>query len=139
MKIGIASTDIAVELKDFIIEYLNSKDIEIVDFSKNNITSLDYGELVGNAILNKEIDGGILICGTGFGISISANKLPGIRACVCSEPYTAKISKQNSDSNIIAFGSKVVGKGLAQMIVDTWINTKYEESDFVCECMKDIN
>ncbi|MBQ5806169.1 MAG: RpiB/LacA/LacB family sugar-phosphate isomerase, partial [Lachnospiraceae bacterium] len=69
---------------------------------------------------------GVLICGTGVGISIAANKVKGVRACVCSEPYTAKLSKMHNNSNIIAFGARVVGSEMAKMIVDTWLETEYE-------------
>ncbi|MBQ1240435.1 MAG: ribose 5-phosphate isomerase B, partial [Lachnospiraceae bacterium] len=73
-----------------------------------------------------EADCGVLICGTGVGISIAANKVKGVRACVCSEPYTAKLSKMHNNSNIIAFGARVVGSEMAKMIVDTWLETEYE-------------
>jgi ribose 5-phosphate isomerase B len=72
------------------------------------------------------VDGGILICGTGVGISLSANKVHGIRACVCSDPYTAKLSKQHNNTNIIAFGARVIGIETAKMIVDEWLNARYE-------------
>ena len=72
-----------------------------------------------------EVEGGILICGTGVGISLAANKVKGIRACVCSEPYTAKLSKQHNNTNIIAFGARVIGVELAKMIVDEWINAEF--------------
>ena len=73
-----------------------------------------------------EVDGGVLICGTGVGISLAANKVKGIRACVCSEPYSAKLSKQHNNTNIIAFGARVIGVETAKMIVDEWLNAEYE-------------
>ena len=73
-----------------------------------------------------EVDYGILICGTGVGISLAANKIKGIRACVCSEPYTAKLSKMHNNSNILAFGARVVGEDLAKMIVEEWLSAEYE-------------
>mgnify|MGYP000791897742 CR=1 FL=1 len=73
-----------------------------------------------------EFEKGILICGTGIGISIAANKVKGIRACVCSEPYTAKLSRMHNNSNILAFGARVVGSELAKMIVDEWLNASFE-------------
>lgn len=72
-----------------------------------------------------EADCGILICGTGVGISLAANKVKGIRCCVCSEPYTAKLSKQHNNTNILAFGARVVGPDLAKMIVDEWLNAEF--------------
>jgi len=72
------------------------------------------------------VDGGILICGTGVGISLAANKLKGIRCAVCSEPFTARLSKQHNNTNMIAFGARVVGSGLAKMIVDAWLDAEFE-------------
>ena len=73
-----------------------------------------------------EADGGVLICGTGVGISLAANKVKGVRACVCSEPYTAKLSRMHNDSNVLAFGARVIGVELAKMIVDEWLNASFE-------------
>ncbi len=84
------------------------------------------GEKVANALISGEIDKGILICGTGVGISLSANKVNGIRAVVCSEPYTAALSRSHNNTNILAFGSRVVGIEAAKMIVDSWLTTEYE-------------
>lgn len=81
---------------------------------------------VANAVASKEFDKGILICGTGVGISLAANKVNGIRAVVCSEPYSALLSRQHNDTNILAFGARVVGLDLALMIVDTWLSGVYE-------------
>ena len=77
-------------------------------------------------VAKQEVDAGILICGTGVGISLAANKVQGIRACVCSEPYSAKLSKQHNNTNIIAFGARVIGVETAKMIVDEWLNAEYE-------------
>ena len=77
-------------------------------------------------VASGEVDYGILICGTGVGISLAANKIKGIRACVCSEPYTAKLSKMHNNSNILAFGARVVGEDLAKMIVEEWLSAEYE-------------
>ena len=81
---------------------------------------------MANAVVSGEVDCGVLICGTGVGISLAANKVNGIRACVCSEPYSAKLSKQHNNSNIIAFGARVIGVETAKMIVDEWLNAEYE-------------
>ena len=77
-------------------------------------------------VASGEVDGGVLICGTGVGISLAANKVKGIRACVCSDPYTARLSKQHNNSNIIAFGARVIGVETAKMIVDEWLDAEYE-------------
>ena len=81
---------------------------------------------MARAVANKEFDFGILICGTGIGISLAANKVKGIRAAVCSEPYSAKLSRAHNNANIIAFGSRVVGSSLAEMIVEEFLTAEYE-------------
>ena len=117
------------ELKQEIKKYLGEKGIEYKDYGCDSLDSVDYpiyAKKVAHAILDGECEKGILICGTGLGISLAANKVKGIRACVCSEPFTAKMSRAHNDCNILAFGARVVGGELAKMIVDTWINTEFE-------------
>ncbi len=129
MKIGIGNDHSALEMKAEIIEFLEEKGYEIVDFGTNSSESCDYpkyGEAVGRAVAAKEVDLGILICGTGLGISLAANKVKGVRAAVCSEPFTAKMSRAHNDCNVLAFGARVVGAELAKMIVDVWLNTEFE-------------
>lgn len=129
MKIGIGNDHSALELKAEIIEFVKSKGHEVVDFGTNSTESCNYpvyGEAVARAVVAKEVDCGILICGTGLGISLAANKVKGIRAAVCSEPFTAKMSRAHNNCNILAFGARVVGAELAKMIVDTWLNTEFE-------------
>lgn len=128
MKIGIGNDHVAYQFKIEIVEHLKSLGHEVVDFGHHNEERTDYtiyGEAVANAVVNKEVDCGILICGTGVGISISANKVNGIRAVVCSEPYTAMLSKEHNNTNILAFGARVVGSELAKMIVDSWLGAEY--------------
>ena len=81
---------------------------------------------VARLVADGVVDGGVLICGTGVGISLAANKVRGIRACVCSEPYTARLSRQHNNANIIAFGARVIGIETARMIVDEWLEAEYE-------------
>ena len=129
MKIAIANDHSAVELKNIIKEHLESKGYEVLNLGTDSTESCGYpvyGEKVGRAVADGEADLGIAICGTGVGISLAANKVKGIRACVCSEPFTAKMSRAHNDCNILAFGARVVGGELAKMIVDTWINTEFE-------------
>ena len=117
------------ELKQEIQKYLDEKGIEYKDYGCDSLDSVDYpiyAKKVAHAILDGECEKGILICGTGLGISLAANKVKGIRACVCSEPFTAKMSRAHNDCNVLAFGARVVGGELAKMIVDTWINTEFE-------------
>ena len=119
MKIGIGNDHSALELKAEIVEFLKEKGHEVVDYGTYTTDSCDYpvyGEKVARAVVAGEVEKGILICGTGLGISLAANKVKGIRACVCSEPFTAKMSRAHNDCN---------GE-LAKMIVDTWINTEFE-------------
>ena len=129
MKIGIGNDHSALELKAEIIDSLKEKGHEVVDYGTNSPESCDYpiyGEKVARAVAAGEVEKGILICGTGLGISIAANKVEGMRAVVCSEPFTAKMSRAHNDCNILAFGARVVGAELAKMIVDTWLNTEFE-------------
>ena len=125
MKIGIGNDHAAVDMKNEISEYLKEKGYEVVNYGTDSNESCDYpvyGEKVGEAVAHGDVDLGILICGTGVGISLAANKVEGIRAVVCSEPYTAKLSRQNNNTNILAFGARVIGIETAKMIVDGWIN-----------------
>lgn len=129
MKIAIGCDHVGFEIKEKIIKYLENKDIEVTDFGTTNSERTDYpiyGEAVAHAVADKKCDKGILICGTGVGISLAANKVKGIRAVVCSEPYSALLSRQHNDTNILAFGARVVGLDLALMIVDAWLSGEYE-------------
>lgn len=129
MKIAIGNDHVAVEMKQEIIKLLEEKGYEVINYGTDASDSADYpvyGEMVANAVVNKEADLGILICGTGVGISLSANKVPGIRAVVCSEPYTAKLSREHNNTNILAFGARVIGVEMAKMIVEQWLETKFQ-------------
>lgn len=129
MKIAIGNDHVAVEMKWEIKEYLESKGIEVVNVGTDHTERFNYpisGYKVAKMVTEKKVDAGILICGTGVGISLAANKVQGIRACVCSDPYTAKLSKQHNNTNILAFGARVIGIETAKMIVDEWLNAEYE-------------
>ena len=129
MKIGIGNDHVAVELKNVIKEHLEDLGREVVDFGTNSAERFDYpiaGYKVGKAVASGAVDRGVLICGTGVGISLAANKVRGVRACVCSEPYSAKLSREHNNTNIIAFGARVVGPELAKMIVDAWLGAEFE-------------
>lgn len=129
MKIAMGNDHSAIELKNIIKEFVESKGYEVIDFGTNTPESCDYpvfGEKVGRAVASGEADLGIVICGTGVGISLAANKVKGIRACVCSEPYTAKLSRMHNNSNVLAFGARVVGSEMAKMITEEWLDAKYE-------------
>lgn len=129
MKIAIGNDHTALEMKEAIIAHLEENGYEVLDLGTNSTDSCDYpvyGEKVGRAVVDGEADLGIAICGTGVGISLAANKVKGVRACVCSEPYTAKLSRMHNDSNVLAFGARVIGVELAKMIVDEWLNASFE-------------
>lgn len=129
MKLAIGNDHVAVEMKNEIKAYLQQKGIEVVDVGTNSPERFNYpisGYRVAKLVAAGEVDGGVLICGTGVGISLAANKVRGIRACVCSEPYSAKLSKQHNNTNIIAFGARVIGIETAKMIVDEWLGASYE-------------
>ena len=129
MKLAIGSDHVGFELKPLIIDYLEELGHEVTDFGPFSTERTDYpiyGKKVAEEVAAGHFDGGVLICGTGVGISISANKVKGIRAVVCSEPYSAKLSKEHNNTNIVAFGSRVVGSELAKMIVKEWLEAIYE-------------
>lgn len=129
MKIAIGNDHVAVELKNHITKYVEAKGYTVVNFGTDSSESCDYpiyGEKVARAVASGECDLGILICGTGIGISLAANKVKGIRAAVCSEPYSARLTRQHNNANIIAFGARVVGQAMAEMIVDEFLNAEYE-------------
>ncbi len=129
MRIAMGNDHTALEMKRELKEYLEQAGYTVLDYGTHTAERCDYpvyGEAVANAIVAGEADCGVLICGTGVGISLAANKVRGIRACVCSEPYTARLSKQHNNSNIIAFGARVIGIETAKMILDEWLNASYE-------------
>ena len=129
MKIAIGNDHAAVELKNHIKKYVEDMGHTVINFGTDTTDSCDYpiyGEKVGRAVADGEADLGILICGTGIGISLAANKVKGVRAAVCSEPYSAKLTRMHNDANIIAFGARVVGEAMAEMIVYEFLNAKYE-------------
>ena len=128
-KIAIASDHGGFELKETVIAHLLNDGWEIDDLGPNNEDSVDYpdyGIKLAEIIANKKAERGIVICGTGVGMSIVVNRFPGIRGTLCSDIYTAKMSREHNDSNILIMGGRVIGKGLASEIVDTWLNTAFE-------------
>ena len=129
MKIAIGSDHAAYEFKEQIKDYIISKGHQIKDFgtySLERVDYCDYGFIVGEAVANGEFERGVIICGTGIGISIAANKVKGIRCVVCSEPYSARLSRQHNNTNMLSMGARVVGIEVAKMIVDEWLNATFE-------------
>ena len=129
MRIAIGNDHTAVALKQHIQTYLEQKGYEIYNVGTDSTQRTDYpvyGQAVAKEVISGRCELGILICGTGIGISLAANKIHGIRAAVCSEPYSARLSRQHNNANIIAFGARVVGESLAEMIVDEFLAAEYE-------------
>ena len=129
MKIAIGNDHAAVALKNEMVAYLQGLGHEVVNFGTDTNDSCNYpefGEAVGRAVVAKEVDCGVLICGIGIGISIAANKVKGVRAAVVSEPVSARLTKLHNDANIIAFGARIVGSEMAKAILDAYLGTEYE-------------
>ncbi len=129
MTIAIGCDHAGVELKQEIIAFLKDLHIECIDYGTDSTESVDYpdfGEKVSEAVSSDKIQKGILICGTGIGMSIVANKFPGVRASLCNELFTAKMSRLHNDANILVLGGRIVGRDLAKEIVKTWVSTPFE-------------
>jgi len=130
MKIAIGADHSAVDLKQVIITHLKTKNIEVINVGTDDKAATDYplyAEKVSKAIQTHEADAGILICGTGIGMSMAANKFEGIRAASVSEPFSAKASKEHNNANVLCFGARVVGDELAKMIVDSYLDASFQE------------
>ncbi|MGI6109575.1 MAG: ribose 5-phosphate isomerase B [Eubacteriaceae bacterium] len=129
MKIAIGNDHAGVELKNEITEHLQERGIEVINFGTDTAESVDYpvyGKKVAHAVADGQADLGVLVCGTGVGISLAANKVHGIRAVVCSEPFSARLSRQHNNSNILSMGARVIGPGTAMDIVDAWLDAEFE-------------
>jgi ribose 5-phosphate isomerase B len=129
MKVAIGCDHAGVELKEELLSLLKQMGIECEDFGTNSTQSVDYpdfGEKVSSAVSKGEVERGILICGTGIGMSIVANKFPNVRAALCNEPFSAKMSRLHNDANILVIGGRVTGKALAREITKLWLETSFE-------------
>lgn len=129
MTIAIGCDHAGFELKKEIISLLDDLHIECIDYGTEGTQSVDYpdfGEKVSAAVSSGKIDKGILICGTGIGMSIVANKFPNVRASLCNELFTAKMSRLHNDANILVLGGRIIGKDLAKEIVRIWVSTNFE-------------
>ena len=129
MKIAIGNDHAALELKNHIVDYLIREGHEVVNFGTDAPASTDYpiyGARVAHAVANGECERGVVICGTGIGISISANKVKGIRCALCSEPVSAKLTRQHNDANVLAMGARIIGPAMAEEIVHTFLTTEFE-------------
>lgn len=129
MKIALGCDHGGLELKKEIVKYLEAAGHTYQDFGTNTTDSCDYpvyGQIVAENVASGAFDKGIIICGTGQGIALAANKVKGIRAVVCSDTFSAEMTRAHNDANILSLGERVVGKGLALKIVETWLNTEFE-------------
>ena len=129
MKIAIGSHHAGFYLKEDLIKYLEEKNIEVKDmgpFDDNRVDYPDYGHAVGHEVIDNKLDFGIVICGSGIGISISANKVKGIRAALCSEPYSARLARRHNDANVLAMGARLIGHDMAIEIVEAFLDEKFE-------------
>ena len=129
MKIALGNDHAAFELKQYLAEKITEAGHEVIDLGVNSTDSVDYpvyGAAAAREVAEGRADRAVLICGSGVGIGISANKVPGIRCVICSEPYSAEMSRRHNDANALAIGARVVGFDLAWMIVDTWLTAEFE-------------
>lgn len=129
MKLAIGCDHGGIDLKIEIVKHLEERGIEIVDFGIKEYQSVNYPEIalpLAKAVAAGECDRGILVCGTGIGMSMAANKVKGIRAAVCSDHFSAKFTRLHNDANILCLGGRVIGPGVANEMVDLFIDTEYE-------------
>jgi ribose 5-phosphate isomerase B len=130
--IALGNDHTGYEMKKAVMDYLDKRGIEYKDFGCGDVTASDYPEyakLVGKAIQSKECDMGIIICGTGIGISITANKMKGIRAALCHDCFSAEATRLHNNANVLAMGARVIGIGHALKIVETFIDTKFSNEE----------
>ena len=131
MKVGFGCDHTAIDLKKELMEYMTEKGYECVDYGAYDASvRVDYpdqGQKVAEAIIAGEVEKGVLICGTGIGISIVANKVKGIRCALCTDEFTAEMSRKHNDANMLAMGARVVEEAKALKMVEIWLNTECEE------------
>jgi ribose 5-phosphate isomerase B len=130
MKLAIGNDHAASDMKHLLVKHLENRGIEVIDVGAYAEDEGRYeypviGFRAGRLVAEGKADGGVLVCGTGVGMTLAANKVKGIRACVCSEPYTARLMKEHNDVNIIAVGARVVGAEMAKTIVDAWLDAEF--------------
>ncbi len=129
MKLIIGSDHAGFELKEFLKAFMRTRNIEVVDWGVADETPADYpdiGQAVAEKISRQEFARGILICGTGIGMSIVANRFPGVRAALCHDVYTARLSREHNDANLLVLGGRLLGKGLAQEILRVWLESEFQ-------------
>lgn len=132
MKVAIGCDHGGYNLKEYLKRELSADGIQFTDFGTTNTDSCDYPDFafkVGEAVANGQADRGILICGTGIGMSIAANKVPGVRAALVHDVFSAEATREHNDSNVLTMGERVVGPGLALKIAQTWLGTQYSQGE----------
>jgi len=129
MKFYVATDHAGIDLKDFTVELLRKKGHEVIDlgpFDKERVDYPDYAVKVCQHVLEESNSQGILICGSGIGMSMAANRFHGIRAALCHDAYTASVARGHNDANVLCFGERIVGQGVAESILDAWIAGTFE-------------
>ena len=129
MKFYIGTDHAGIELKNWTVELLKSKGYEVHDFgpfSTDRVDYPDYAHKVATAVLEDKNSQGILICGSGIGMSMAANRHDGIRAALCHDAYTAMVARGHNDANVLCFGERIVGKGVAESIIDAWLSHGFD-------------
>ena len=132
MKIAVGSDHGGFEMKEAVKRHLEERGFEVIDFGTNSLSSCDYpqfGKAAAKAVASGQADMGVVVCTTGIGISIAANKVKGVRCALCSEPLSAKMTRLHNNANVLALGGKMIGENLAMEIVDTFIDTPFSEEE----------
>jgi ribose 5-phosphate isomerase B len=132
MKIAIGSDHAGFELKEHLRKYLKERGLDVVDLGPADETPVDYPEIamaVAEKVSTGKIPRGILICGTGIGMSMVANRFPGVRATLCHDLYTARMSREHNDSNLLALGGRLLGKEIAREIVRVWLDAEFQRGN----------
>ena len=129
MKIAIGSDHRGIRLKKEIMNFLNQENIELEDFGTFSVQPVDYFDIayeIAQKVVTGKFDRGIIVCRTGIGVNIVANKMKGVRAVLCNDVFSAQMSRAHNNTNILTLGEEVIGLGLAKMIVKIWVNTEFE-------------
>jgi ribose 5-phosphate isomerase B len=129
MRWALASDHAGFELKETVEQWLRARGLDVTDLGPHDAARTDYpdwGRALGAAVARGDYDRGVLVCGSGVGISIAANRYPGVRCALCADPYTARMSRAHNDANVLALGARVVGPGLAEEILEAFVATPFE-------------
>lgn len=129
MKVGLAADHGGYDLKEIIKDHLKEKNIEYIDYGTESTDSVDYPDYalkLGEAIKNEEVDTGIAICGTGIGMSIALNKVPGIRAAHCTDTFSARAARRHNNAHVLCLGARITGSEIAKDIVDNYLESSFD-------------